>query len=661
MRTLKKLLLFLLLAGFVLGLVLYFALPSGPRDPEAFADWSDPQGRSRPAVRAAGELIVAGTPWAAEAGREILRAGGTACDAAIAAVLALNVTFSEAASFPGVAPALVYDARTKRIRSYIGAGKAPARATIELFRERGHTEAVPKNDILAQLVPASPDVFTALLADCGTRSFAEVVAPALRLAREGFPVHRTMLGNFDMPLYKRLGFSILLPYNARVFLNGEWWRPLYHKDRFRLPDLAKTFEELTAAERAAYVNPAAGFASEVERRAGLAAVREYFYAGPIAEKIVDFHEREGGLISRADLAQYSAGFERPLSVALNGGEYRLHTNQTWTQGIVVLQALQILEAMRDELRSAGHNSPEYIHMVAQAIELAMADREAYAGDPAVVDVPVDVLLDAGYASGRRALMTSDRAFGETPPAGDVRGANQAQAAPAAKRASAGAAIHPDQAEGAASRSALAGLARIDFGPNRGQAGRDTSYVAVVDRQGNSVSITPSDFPLSPMVPDTGLTLGIRMTQFRLDPEHPSALAPGKRPRITPHAVMVERDGRFYMSIGTPGGEMQTQALVQVFLNHTLFGMDIQKAIEAPRFRSRNWPDAFAPHEYLPGVLELEASLKPAAAALEAMGYTIESYPDFDNHFSAVGAVHLAGDGGLVGGADPREETMALGD
>ncbi|MEQ9363491.1 MAG: gamma-glutamyltransferase, partial [Leptospirales bacterium] len=640
MRVFIKILSACIFAGAGLLTVLYWIAPTGPRDPEAFADWRDPQGERRAALRSDGELIVAGTPWAAAAGRDMLAAGGTACDAAVTAVLMLNVTFSEAASFPGVAPALVYDARTKKIRSYIGAGKAPAKATIELFRERGYEDAVPKNSILAQLVPASPDVLTALLADCGTRSFSAVVAPAIKTAREGFPVHRTMLGNFDMPLYKRFGFSLILPYNARVFLGGEWWRPLHHKDRFQLPDLANTFEELAAAERAAYANPAAGFAGEAERLAGLSAVREYFYAGPIAQKIVAFHQSEGGLLSREDLAGYTAGFEAPLAVDV--GEFRLHTNQTWTQGIVVLQALKILEGL--DLRELGHNSPEYIHTVAQAIELAMADREEYAGDPEFVQVPARRLLSAGYAAERRELMTPGQAFGETPPPGNARtaatGSFRARFITPPGRRGNGATTESDLNAGRNETKPVPTAAplAIDFGPDRGQAGRDTSYVAVVDRNGNSVSITPSDFPLSPMVPATGLTLGIRMTQFRLDPNHPSALAPGKRPRITPHALMVERRGRFYMSFGTPGGEMQTQALVQVFLNHTAFGMDIQKAIEAPRFRSRNWPDAFSPHEYLPGVLEIETSLEGARETLEAFGYTVESYPDFDNHFSAVGAI-----------------------
>nr|MDJ0869832.1 gamma-glutamyltransferase [Myxococcota bacterium] len=193
-----------------------------------------------------------------------------------------------------------------------------------------------------------------------------------------------------------------------------------------------------------------------------------------------------------------------------------------------------------------------------------------------------------------------------------------------------------------------------------RAGRDTSYLAVIDAAGNSVSMTPSDFPPSPMVPGTGLTLGIRMTQFRLDPASPTALEPGKRPRVTPHALMLLRDGRHVMSLGTPGAEMQTQANVQVLLNHLVFGMDLQDAIDAPRFRCRTWPDSFAPHEAEPGLVELETTLYDAIANdLVELGYDVRRWPDWDNHFSAVGVVRHAG-GALLAGSDPRESTTAAG-
>ena len=191
-------------------------------------------------------------------------------------------------------------------------------------------------------------------------------------------------------------------------------------------------------------------------------------------------------------------------------------------------------------------------------------------------------------------------------------------------------------------------------------GKDTTHLAIIDRWGNAVSLTPSDFPKTPMVPGTGLTLGNRMTQFRLDPNHPNHLEPGKRPRVTPHAVIVLKNGQLYMAFGTPGDDMQTQAWIQTFLNMQVFGMDIQQAINAPRFRTMSMPATFAPHESAPGTLLLEGKLyAQSAEGLKALGYTPLRYPDWDNTFGAVGAAIRNADG-LVGGSDPREETWAVG-
>jgi gamma-glutamyltranspeptidase/glutathione hydrolase len=193
-------------------------------------------------------------------------------------------------------------------------------------------------------------------------------------------------------------------------------------------------------------------------------------------------------------------------------------------------------------------------------------------------------------------------------------------------------------------------------------GKDTSYISIIDKEGNAVSLTPSDFPESPMVPGTGMTLGTRMIQFYLDENHPDALEPGKRPRITPNPSMVFKNGKFYMSFGTPGGDVQTQAIVQVFLNMTVFGMNPQAAINAPRFRSLNWPDSFAPHQYSPGTIELEKSIYDTCGKeLEKMGYKVLATTDWDNIMGAACAIMRDQETGeLTGGADPREESWAEG-
>ncbi|KAB2929643.1 MAG: gamma-glutamyltransferase family protein [Leptonema illini] len=602
-------------------LAVYAMLPKGPRDPMPYIFTTKTE---KPLLNVKEFAVVAGTPWASQAGYDVLAKGGTACDAAVATLLTLNVTHGEAASFPGVAPMLYYNAKTAEVKSYIAAGKAPAAATIERFKERGF-ETVPEMDLWSQLIPASPDVIISLLEECGTMSFAELSRPAIVVAREGFPAHPIIVRNLDFSLVERIGFSILMPENARIFIRGEWWRPVHLHDRMVFTDLANTLEELAQAESEALKKGAS-------RKEALQAVRDYFYKGPIAEKITAYHKKEGGLITYDDLASYSGGWEKPVVGHI--GDYTLYATGTWSQGIMESLVLQTLDGI--DLKGMGHNSPAYIHTVTQAIDLAMADRDTYVGDAAFIDVPLERLLSREYAATRRAAMT-DRAFAELPAAGQVKALSISQRL---------AGLSPAQSL----------LAMTDF-----SAGQDTSQLVIVDAKGNAVVMTPSDFPQTPMIPGTGLNLGNRMDQFRLDPTHVSALMPGKRPRITPHAVIVFKDGRFHMAFSTPGGDMQAQALVQVFLNMHVFGMDLAQAIAAPRFYSIAWPSSFAPHESSPAHIRLEADLyAPAAAGLRDLGYTPEEDPRWDKDFGAVGAIMVAADGKLIAGADPREETTALG-
>jgi gamma-glutamyltranspeptidase/glutathione hydrolase len=303
----------------------------------------------------------------------------------------------------------------------------------------------------------------------------------------------------------------------------------------------------------------------------------------------------------------------------------------------------------------GHNSPEYVHTLLQSIELAMADREAFFGDPDFVKVPLAGLLDPRYATERRRLFTPGRAFGRMPEPGEPWSYEESVGVPGrtvpAESPALVAAFQAGLSDGLPG-SAAAGM----------EFGKDTSYISVVDAKGNAVSLTPSDFPQTPMVPGTGLTLGNRMNQFRLDPKNVDALAPGKRPRITPNAPMVMRNGELFMAFGTPGGDTQTQTSLQVFLNITVFGMEPQTAIEAPRFQSYNFPDSFAPNVYKAGTIGLEKPLFDAIGKkLEAMGYKVEVGGTWDNKYGAADAILRDSRSGiLIGGADPPEESWAEG-
>lgn len=589
--------------------------------------YQDPQGNLRDISVGKKYMVATGNPIATKAAIQVLENGGNAFDASVAALLVLNVTNGEAASFPSVAPTLIYEKKSGQVKSYIGAGTAPKKATITWFKDKGY-DVMPKNSILSQLLPASPDVIIRLLQDHGTKSFSELVEPAIQTAEEGFPANRILVKNLDLPLYKRLGFTILMPYNSEVYLEKKWWYSIREGELTKRKDLANTWKQMANEEKVALRNG-------LSRKQALESVRNYFYKGAVSDAIVKLHEEKGGLITKEDLAEYSGGWEKPVSGEY--GEYQILSNQTWTQGPVVPMVLQLLDGV--DLNSMGHNSPEYIHTVTQAIELVVADREKYFGDPKFVDVPLDGLLSKKYAQLRRTLLQKE-AFGKTPPIGN-----------------------PWEFSNRKAKSQLTPTTQIQNDTiGEIKYGKDTTYLSIVDSDGNAVSLTPSDFPQSPMVPGTGITLGIRMTQFRLDPTHPSALAPGKRPRITPNPGMVLKKGKLWMSFGTPGGDVQSQAMIQFFLNMVVFGMDPQKAVEAPRFRSVNWPDSFSPHAYRPGGIELEESLyKSVSDSLQAKGYKVYRKGHLDNDFGAVCAViNDVKLNRLLGVADPREISWAQG-
>ncbi|XDD46208.1 gamma-glutamyltransferase family protein [Leptospira sp. WS39.C2] len=606
--------------------LLFFFQCLGSRRP-LVPNYVDPQGKFRDVSVGKKYMVATGNPIATKAAIKVLEDGGNAIDAAVAALLVLNVTNGEAASFPSVAPTLVYDKKSGQVKSYIGAGTAPKKATIKWFKEKGY-DVMPKNSILSQLLPASPDVIVRLLQDHGTKSFSELVEPAIRTAEEGFPANKILVKNLDLPLYKRLGFTILMPYNSEVYLEKKWWYSIREGELTKRNDLANTWKLMANEEKLA-------IKKGNSRKQALEEVRNYFYKGPISDVIVKLHEEKGGLFTKDDLANYTAGWEKPVVGEFR--DYQILSNQTWTQGPVVPMVLQLLDGI--DLKSMGHNSPEYIHTVSQAIELVIADRETYFGDPKFVDVPLDGLLSKKYAQMRRQLLQKT-AFGKTPTFGNPWLFSKQK---------------PKSTQSPSQHTENHSVSEIKYG-------KDTTYISIVDSFGNAVSLTPSDFPQSPMVPGTGLTLGIRMTQFRLDPTHPSSLAPGKRPRITPNPGMVLKNGKLWMSFGTPGGDVQSQAMIQFFLNVVVFGMDPQKAVEAPRFRSVNWPDSFSPHVYRPGGIELETSLYQLVSnSLEQKGYKVFEKGHLDNDFGAVCAVfNDAKNNRLLGVADPREESWAEG-
>ena len=578
-------------------------------------------------ARAQKWMVASGHQLATEAGLDMLRAGGNAFDAGVATAMALNVTRPFSAGMMGVAPTLIYDAKQGKVRSYNGLGTAPAKATPGYYRRQGWP-VMPLAGINAQLLPASPDEWISVLKEYGTKSFAEAAAAAIRLAEEGHPLNKTTAGIMSMPGYEMFFYKHAWPYNYNFFFKQMEPDGPQPGKTLTQKDLARTLKLMVAAEQEELKRSG-------DRAKALDAARAVFYQGEIAQAIVKMQEDRHGIISAADLAGFHGRWEEPRFGTYRG--YTIWANDTWNQGVTVPMTLQILEGV--DLKALGHNTAQYISAVSQAVELAFADREAYIADPDFVDVPIKGLLSKEYAAERRKLINLSHGFGRMPPPGDPW---KYEGRPRPARV-----YHPHQLP--------ASLPPARFN-------HDTTYLCVVDSAGNAFSLTPSDFPISPMVPGYGIMLGIRMDQFRLKSGHPAQVAPGKRPRLTPNPSMVTRDGQLFMAFGTPGGDQQPQAMVQVFLNIVEWGMDPQAAINAPRFESRNYPDSFSPHPYFPGRILIEQAIADLAPALAKMNYKVKVLPPPAITMGAVCAIIRApATGRLIGGADPREEAFAKGD
>ena len=461
-----------------------------------------------------------------------------------------------------------------------------------------HGGHIPEG-VLRTVVPAAPDAWITALARYGTMGFAEVAAAAIRFAAEGF----VMYPHMAQIIAQQAEDYGRWPSNAAIYLPGG-----------EPPRVGEIFVQTDLAASLQYMADEEWSAAKRGREAGLEAARTAFYRGDIAAAILRYHHENGGLLSADDLADYRSAIEAPVRVAFEGVD--VYSCGPWCQGPVLLQALSLLRA--EELRSFGHNSVDYVHTVAEALKLAFADRERYYGDPRFVDVPLDHLLSANYCAAQRGRITRERALveGAVPP---ILG----EPAPAG----------------------------------------DTSYVAVIDRHGNAFSATPSDVSNdTPVIPRTGLCPSSRGSQSWADPGHASGVAPGKRPRLTPNPALAIHEGRFIMPFGTPGGDVQCQAMLQTFLNIVLFGMNSQAAVEAPRFATYDFPDSFEPHTAHPGRLNLEGRFSEATVrALAARGHVVHAWPDWTYLAGAVCAIHQdLEQATLAGAADPRRQGYAVG-
>jgi gamma-glutamyltranspeptidase/glutathione hydrolase len=572
---------------------------------------------TRPVVMGTHGMVSSTHYLASEAGHHALKRGGNAVDAGATMWFCLTVLKPYLVGVAGEVPILVYWADERRVLAVNGQGPAPAAATIDWFRERGY-RMIPEDGFLPAVVPGAFDAWLTLLDEYGTMSLGEVVEPAIRMTAEGFPVfpglRRALASSAER-------FVAEWPGSAEAYL--PWGEVPEVGSILRNHDWARTFKRVAEAEEGARGSG---------RSAGIEAAREYFYRGPIAEALVDFMQSfkcmdvygqvHHGLLTLEDLAGYRARIEEPITSNYRG--YDVYKCDTWCQGAVLLQHLNLLEGY--DLASMGHNSLEYLHTYIECAKLAFADREHYYADPDFADVPLDMLLSKEYAEERRELVDPGSASLEMRPGG---------VPPYRLRKS----EEGDWFEG------------------------DTVHIEAVDGSGNMLSATPSGawIRTSPVIPGLGFCMGTRGQMLHLDPSHVERLEPGKKPSTTLTPSLVMRDGKPYMVFGTPGGDNQDQWTLQFFLNHVDFGMSVQLALDQPTVHIRHVPGSFWPHAAYPGRVYVEPRIPvEVRAGLAERGHEVV-VSDPWSHGRCLAIRYDPDTGVMFGGASPRRaEAQAIG-
>jgi len=543
--------------------------------------------------------VVASTHWIATAvGMGILERGGNAFDAAVATAFTLQVVEPHLNGPGGDVPLMLYDVRRRVPEVVCGQGPAPAGLTIAHCRALG-LDLVPGTGLLAPCIPGTFGSYMLVLREHGTMRPRDVLEAAVGYARRGVPV----LPRIAATIAAVEGlFREHWPTSAATWLPGG--RVPASGDLLANPVLADTYERiLTEAE-------SAGSAREAQ----IAAAERAWSQGFVAEAVDRFcrtqavmdvsGRRHRGVLGGDDMAGWKPTVEEP--VGYDYGRWRVLKPGPWTQGPAALQQLSLLKGF--DLDGLDPVGPDLVHLQVECAKLAFADRDAFYGDPLFVEVPLGTLLSDGYAARRRALVGGRAALEVRP--GTVAGFGKT--------------LEPF----AAGAPETAGAGEPTTGP-MGQVRGDTVHLDVIDRWGNVATATPSGGWLqsSPVIPELGFALGTRAQMFVLDPEHPAALVPGKRPRSTLSPTLALRDGEPYMAWGSPGGDLQDQWIVQVFLRHAHAGMGLQEAIEAPAWHTEHYTSSFWPRTLRPGVVVVDERMPSATVAeLRRRGHIVEVSP-----------------------------------
>jgi gamma-glutamyltranspeptidase / glutathione hydrolase len=613
--------------------------------------------------------MVASTHWlASAAGMAVLEKGGNAFDAAVATGLVLQVVEPHLNGPCGEVPVIGFDATAGEPFVLDGQGPAPAAATPGAFGALG-LDLVPGTGLLAACVPAAFGTWMLLLERYGRLTLREVMEYAISYARDGYP----LLPNASATIAAMAGtFRDHWPSSAEIYLAAGLPAP---GSRFANPALAAVYSRILAEAEAAGAS----------RDAQIEAARRTFYEGFVAEAIAAYLEQaevmdvsgepHRGLLAGQDLADWRAGVEAPVTFDYAG--LTVCKTGPWGQGPVFLQQLALLSGF--DLAKMGQGSADFIHTVVECAKLAFADREAWYGDPRSTDVPIGALLSPEYASQRRQLVSGEASgglipgapggavprlpgyalaafpgaageFGTAETTGTDESAEEAALARASRaaraRGAAGARGH-DAGAGEPTTGSAAQVPVPELGPG------DTCHLDIADSFGNMVSATPSGGWLqsSPVIPGLGFCLGTRAQMFSLTPGFASTLAPGRRPRTTLSPSLALRDGQPYLAFGTPGGDQQDQWTLTFFLNHVLFGMNLQEAIDAPGFHTDHFPSSFYPRGSAPRSLAVESRVgEQVIAELRRRGHQVEVMPPWS--LGRVSAV-ARDQGFLYAGANPR--------
>ena len=576
----------------------------------------------RPVLKGSNGIISTGHYLTSMAGMRILLNGGNAFDAMVAATFAAAVVEPMASYSIGAESVfMLFDSDSNQLISYSGQGGAPALANAEYYLSRGFN-AIPtgpgKSAHISLTVPGVVGALTSILATFGTKTIREVIEPSICYANDGIPNYKYMTQALKSPgiltqfrNYPPGGSKIFFP-NGYVPKSG-----------------SILIQKALGASLNSLISDDQG--KPFDRVKAIHAANNNFYNGEISQRIDANVSKLGGILTYKDLNEFKAKPEDPLSTTFH--KYRIHGQGTWSQAAVLLQCLNILEHF--DLQSLGHNTPNYIHTVVEAMKLSMADREAYYGDPDFSDVPVDGLLSKEYSELRSKLIDKDIPSIEMPSHGDPY-----------------------------IFSTLNGVKPKFIKPIHNPGFLDnqsgTTHIAVQDKQGNIACSTPSggSFEKSIFFDDLGFALSTRIEMFNLQAGHPNVINPGKRPRTTLVNYIVSTQGQPFATFGCPGGDHQVQGNLQLMLNMLVFGMNPQEAVEAPRFATDSVPNSFFPHVYHPGQLSVEDGIdSDVIYELKVKGHKVVK-----STVCGLGATVTTRNldtGVMNAGADPRRACYAL--